>query len=61
MSIMIGVEEPDDSDSLPALRLPRADVMVLFEMLNTWLVPLNLRSAENALFIVPTEESVATD
>lgn len=54
-----GVEEdPEDSESLVALWLPWRDVIVLLPILKMLLEPLKRRSAEKALLLVPTDESV---
>lgn len=54
----MGVDEPEDRDSLFVLRLPSWDVMVLFEISKNLLPPLKRRRAEKAEFMVPIDESV---
>ena len=57
----MGVTAPDDKESEYVLRDPgpSREVMVLLAMLKRRLpLPLNRRSAEKALFMVPIEDSV---
>ena len=53
----IGVAAPEDKESLLLLRVPSLEVIVLLATLKILLpLPENLRSAEIAEFIVPTED-----
>ena len=58
-SIGIGVAAPEDRESLYVLLVPSLEVSVLLAILKMRLLPLKRRSAEKAVFIVLTEDSVA--